>query len=598
MGKAIPPSQMASLIALAAIVTTGPLLTSVALLWESGLLEGTAARLISKLLESQQLGLVSEFTTLDGFINSNRSLYRHDQARYPMYFRDPSGVYLQAGPTKTKPRSTTLAIDSQLKDLLGRRADNIRTLPNDDVFVVIENLSVLESAVRNRDGRAYTMSLFQEATRRMEVSEAFGRMLSQLHIREYLDFLGAEIISGIPGLEAFDPVSEAFPRYDFRYSWLVLSALGITPAQIVEAVGFLIMQRSGDDHGHLTSEIALLNNVLHALTVPVMRHPAAGVRSLLESRDDNWSHMVATLRASLIDWQYPVDPHDLFRVAASRASMLANSLEMRSAEAARLIERYRTMSTQSTTRTLLLVASETEQQVAIEALRATSGRDTPTPQFLAYHTVFDFGLIGGTQVLLARSAQGVTNPASMPLTAVDVIDQVHPDYAICVGIGYGLRQDEQHLGDVMVATQVRMLDHWKIQNSRTIDRGDVPSTSVTLQDRLQTAGLQSLPSKVHFGPMLSVNVLVDDERFVADLKNHYPDAIGGEMEGAGVYSASSKRRCEWIMVKGISDWGFNKDDRSRALAARNAVGFVGVALGQGGLSQPPGVPASRPPETR
>ena len=58
------------------------------------------------------------------------------------------------------------------------------------------------------------------------------------------------------------------------------------------------------------------------------------------------------------------------------------------------------------------------------------------------------------------------------------------------------------------------------------------------------------------------------------MKQLAPEAIGLEMEGAGLYSAANKRKVDWIIVKGISDWGFNKSDRWQQLAATNAAEFV------------------------
>ncbi len=46
------------------------------------------------------------------------------------------------------------------------------------------------------------------------------------------------------------------------------------------------------------------------------------------------------------------------------------------------------------------------------------------------------------------------------------------------------------------------------------------------------------------------------------------------MEGAGVYAAAVRDRTEWIVVKGICDWGREKTYDFQELAAGNAAEFV------------------------
>jgi nucleoside phosphorylase len=58
------------------------------------------------------------------------------------------------------------------------------------------------------------------------------------------------------------------------------------------------------------------------------------------------------------------------------------------------------------------------------------------------------------------------------------------------------------------------------------------------------------------------------------------------MEGAGVYAAAAPDRAEWIIVEGISDWGFGKDGRAQELAANNTAAFVVHVLQAGGLDRP------------
>jgi nucleoside phosphorylase len=83
----------------------------------------------------------------------------------------------------------------------------------------------------------------------------------------------------------------------------------------------------------------------------------------------------------------------------------------------------------------------------------------------------------------------------------------------------------------------------------------------------------------HFGLVLSGEKLVNDPEFLKQLRKLEPDAIGGEMEGAGLYVAASEKKVDWILVKAICDWADgSKDDSAQVLAANNAANFVLYAL--------------------
>ena len=81
------------------------------------------------------------------------------------------------------------------------------------------------------------------------------------------------------------------------------------------------------------------------------------------------------------------------------------------------------------------------------------------------------------------------------------------------------------------------------------------------------------------GQIISGEVLIDNVGFKRRLFEAYPAAIGGEMEAAGLYAASSRASKEWIMVKGISDWADGmKDERHQSLAAAAASSLVRYVL--------------------
>ncbi|WP_281398402.1 5'-methylthioadenosine/S-adenosylhomocysteine nucleosidase family protein [Nonomuraea jabiensis] len=211
---------------------------------------------------------------------------------------------------------------------------------------------------------------------------------------------------------------------------------------------------------------------------------------------------------------------------------------------------------------------------------------------MEHHTTFDLGLVRRARVLLAQTRTAAVDPGGAQLTAKSLIDRLRPDYLLLTGICYGLREGEQQLGDILVCTQLRGIDHKKIVEPTPgtaveISRGERVAPSVTLLDRCQTARLTKGTPKVHFGPMLSGSVLLNSPTARQELIDAHPDAIGGEMEAVGVYAAAAKKKVDWIVVKSVCDWGMGKNDDWHESASRNAAEFVRDVLLNGGLDQPP-----------
>jgi nucleoside phosphorylase len=61
-------------------------------------------------------------------------------------------------------------------------------------------------------------------------------------------------------------------------------------------------------------------------------------------------------------------------------------------------------------------------------------------------------------------------------------------------------------------------------------------------------------AKVHFGLILTGEKLVDNIDFRNQLGQFEPEAVGGEIEGAGLYVACQDKKVDWILVKAIRDW--------------------------------------------
>jgi len=79
--------------------------------------------------------------------------------------------------------------------------------------------------------------------------------------------------------------------------------------------------------------------------------------------------------------------------------------------------------------------------------------------------------------------------------------------------------------------------------------------------------------------LLSGAKLIDDIDYRDQLLKLEPEAIGGEMEGEGLYVACHESKTDWIVIKAICDWADGnktnpKKKEHQALAANNAAIFM------------------------
>lgn len=105
--------------------------------------------------------------------------------------------------------------------------------------------------------------------------------------------------------------------------------------------------------------------------------------------------------------------------------------------------------------------------------------------------------------------------------------------------------------------------------------------------KMARASVHDWAGHVDFGLLLSGDKLINNRQFRDALLKLEPEALGGEMEGAGVYAAAQSFHTDWIIIKAICDWADGKKDEHkkerRDEAARNAVAFTFHVLGKGGF---------------
>ena len=236
---------------------------------------------------------------------------------------------------------------------------------------------------------------------------------------------------------------------------------------------------------------------------------------------------------------------------------------------------------------LIVTVTKTEAQAVLEVFSQAAGKRW-TRQTIGNKTYYNLGVHGGASVFMAQSEMGTATPGGALLTVRQAIQDLRPQAVIMCGIAMGLRPDKQQLGDILIAKQLLYYEPQKVDLQRgQMPRGDRTTSSERLLDRFRSGDNDWQGAKTHFGLILSGEKLVNDPAFRDWLLKTEQEAIGGEMEGAGLYAAARDAKVDWILVKAICDWADGKkNDDIQQLAAQNAARFVLYVLRLGGWGGP------------
>jgi nucleoside phosphorylase len=242
---------------------------------------------------------------------------------------------------------------------------------------------------------------------------------------------------------------------------------------------------------------------------------------------------------------------------------------------------------------LVVTATEVEGRTVIDLFQQETAVKFKR-YFIGNKTYHDLGIVGNARVSMVQTEMGSGGPSGSLLTVQEAINALSPATVIMVGIAFGVDPKKQHIGDILVSVQLRPYELQRIGANlagapEVIARGDRPSASTRLVDRFRSGNLDWKGPKIRFGLMLSGDKLIDNVDFRNQLLKLEPEAIGGEMEGAGLYSAAERSKKDWIIVKAICDWADgtkNKNKKQRQqTAAQNAAAFIIHVLRQGGFTQ-------------
>ncbi len=178
------------------------------------------------------------------------------------------------------------------------------------------------------------------------------------------------------------------------------------------------------------------------------------------------------------------------------------------------------------------------------------------------------------------------------LTAAVVATQVlmywRPRLVLLVGGAGGFSAAGVRNGDVLVATMIADFELQKLTDAGPEVRWRTHAVSpLALQSAQRVAAgpwwpdERSLPEplsdapRVRFGPLLSGEKVIAGSGQIDRLLRWRRDALGVEMEGAGIATAAHHQACEFLMIRGVADLADeNKSDSYLEAGCETAAVFA------------------------
>ena len=539
------------------IGTTSRLYSGLSLAWESPAMTGALPALLSVLLETRVLDLVSNHTTLDEFLATRVSLYEHDAQRYPMYFNDRERKVRQTlVPTSYKPTSATLELARDLGAWSAAGGGIIQDSADQNLERIVRQS--VSTALSQRDGQAVTFAFFAPQlpdTSAAAIAEGMlRRRISSGYTRHYMDFADADFPTGVDGFYYFDELARTFPLFDAQLLFLLMRGAGLSellerPWQANEAFWARAAEwRGAAMHGRLRAELTVLLCAAFR-TVAKAGRGRLNSMGLYATRNAMFS-MLRTAVAAVADTRVSLDLQieralDLVRGVVAifrRDELFSRNVEMVLAERA-----------DNTCDVLVVVATEVERDAVLNRARDITG-EAYQAIFGKRRTYFDVGYIGGARVLLVQTEMGSASPGASLPTIADAIDDLKPGHVLLVGIAFGVAPEQQEIGEILVSRQLQAYELQRVGtdnkgNAKITLRGDKVTASTKILGRLRAATANWSGSRVEFGLVISGEKLVDNPDFRNQLTDLIPEALGGEMEGVGLYAASAERHADWILVE-------------------------------------------------
>ena len=509
---------------------------------------------------------ISCTNSIEELIVNRRDLYKFDEKRYPFYFKDDYKVFFP---------NNSLIIDSSTTEFIKEGLKSNHLL-QDSLYYCRSEKDLLNYIVTQRlkfpNEKALTIHSFNKIFEDLEnnmidsttVSSSkivLSRELAKLHNKKYLESTFSSIIKNIPYMYIYDGI-DMKSVYDFQIYYSILEPIFLTYNQ-AELEEKIIYWKSDAKFINVINRLYLLvNNLQNMFTqkIPSINSYALSklIVNYINEKKSVW-HYAGTYSTieDLIWYLYTLE----------QKLQIKNRMEDNT-------NMY--FEEKSISKNILLPVANMNEFKNIISICENTGF-VLHKQVIGNNT-FHIHIGNDFSLYIVKCEAGSLGPSASILTLSDAISKIDVDIIIFSGIAFGnykKSKGEQRIGDILVSKQLWNYESGKINDKdEFIPRGDKCSSTPWLLDRFQNSAIEWEESNIHFGVIASGEKLVNSSSFVKKLMNQEPELIGGEMEGVGLISVAERYKKDWILVKGISDWGVGKTDTDQVIVARKTFRYV------------------------
>ena len=231
---------------------------------------------------------------------------------------------------------------------------------------------------------------------------------------------------------------------------------------------------------------------------------------------------------------------------------------------------------------LLMVVNENEYRAVLGLMKPIESEEKIV-QFTQKGVTFLIGKYGKYRTAVVQTSPGGQGPDGAEKKTIRAVEVLKPSVVISVGVAYGKSKETQQLGDVLVCNLVHDYTYKRLgENETRIRNPQLPVGGRLLDIFKNCVGWRKERGngeicRVKVGPLVSGPYLIDNLQEKEKVFKTFPDAIGGEMEGAAIMSAihGSTPKPEGIVIKAICDWGDgSKNKQWQPFAAHAAADYV------------------------
>ncbi len=522
----------------------------------------------SALLELEKCGFVKLLTnehSFNEFIRSRREIYAHKESRYPMYF-DEANENLWPSKPELIGSSTTSSIRNSMLEWMDTKFAINNVLSKDIFYPGILN-SFQKKLIEERN-KAITLDLLlqTEQLNNDEIRRNSGRVVSYFYTKRYLDLYDGDILSNLPHLSFYNKLSSNSEINDFRVLQCILRCCSIPKYFFTNAILNLekLMVFLNSPY-FIFFKIELI--ATHRSLVELSKNQGQGdMTQIIKLFESNFISQAIKIQSS---------PQEFLHQAYLALSTTALSLIKRHDS---LFEFYNMAKQELTTakRILIVTATPIETKTFLKAMALIGSLPTQLP--IEKLIFWNFGIINNSEILMIKLGDmGSSKVSASTLVVKEAIEAIKPTYVIMLGIALGLKRDKHIMGTILVSRELEGYESAKISPEGIIQRGHRIPAGTTLISRFDSSSITYDKHPVEVGLIISGDKLIDNEKIVKQLKMSFPEAIGAEMEGTGLQVSSHRESVEWIVIKGICDWGYDKQnedkERNQEEAIRNVCDY-------------------------